>query len=222
MKPLYQLLNICNFNSSARNWSENPGIAWKRTWFAIMIAYFLIGYLLTNWLAEHSTHYYDVSLDWEKSIPFMPFFIFGYLLVYVSIHLVYTQMKSREECYQAIISFFLATTIAFLVFIFIPVKMTMRPNIHVVSGISTLATGLFYFLDLPNNCFPSLHVAYAFLAILILRKSFIVISFGLTISISVVLVKQHYIADVLSGILLAIACYWAANLIIKAYKKTEP
>jgi len=69
-----------------------------------------------------------------------------------------------------------------------------------------------YIVDEPNNCFPSLHVSISFLASFVMwRKSRIEGVFFLiwsaAISISTLTTKQHYVADIIGGTLIAIFFY---------------
>jgi membrane-associated phospholipid phosphatase len=63
----------------------------------------------------------------------------------------------------------------------------------------------YYWLDLPYNCFPSLHVSNVFLVSFFMQRfkkgmGWILFPLSTLVAVSVVLVKQHYIADVVAGI----------------------
>ncbi|MEJ6488050.1 phosphatase PAP2 family protein, partial [Nostoc punctiforme UO1] len=69
-----------------------------------------------------------------------------------------------------------------------------------------------YSKDYPYNCFPSLHNALSVLSffywVQVLPKfKWIIGIFVLLIILSTLLIKQHYIPDVISGILLAIISF---------------
>src|SRR5262249_6337477 len=71
-------------------------------------------------------------------------------------------------------------------------------------GWAYLLVDFYYWLDLPYNCFPSLHVSNVFLVSFFLRKfkkgmGWILFPLSFLVAFSVVCVKQHYVADVLAG-----------------------
>jgi len=190
------------------------GERWHRfNWFLFMIGYFSFGYLTINWISSRRTSFFDVSLAWENGIPFIPVFIFGYILVYMSVLLVYLVIRDMEDWRRVVIAFLLSTSLSYAVFLLFPVKMTMRPDLTGLSGLSAMVTHYYYIIDLPYNCFPSLHVTYPTLATLVAWRGhpiwrWIFAAMAVVVAVSVVLVKQHYVADVLAGFANAGLCFW--------------
>ena len=77
-----------------------------------------------------------------------------------------------------------------------------------------------YSADLPYNCFPSLHVAYAFIGALVLWNykrtwAYTYLACAIIVAISVVLVKQHYILDVVGGFITPFIAYYLACKVTK-------
>lgn len=184
----------------------------KRTWFFLAIVYFVIGYLTINRLIQSRAIFIDVSLPVDRRIPFIPLFIFGYILVYASILLIYIIIKDRRDWHRAILSFFLATTVSYFFFIVWPVRMELRPDMAEMSGLSASVTRLYYAIDLPYNCFPSLHITYPTLATFVSWKNhramrWAFMTMTAIVAASVLLVKQHYVADVAAGFANAFLCY---------------
>ena len=71
---------------------------------------------------------------------------------------------------------------------------------------------MLYDADPPYNCFPSIHVAHAFVSALtcyrVHRELGIAATLGASlVAVSTLYAKQHYILDVIAGILLASAAY---------------
>ncbi|MFA4874989.1 MAG: phosphatase PAP2 family protein [bacterium] len=185
----------------------------KRNWFLFMIGYFTAGYLAINWFTQGRSGFFDLGFPFEQDIPFVPIFIFGYILVYVSVLLVYLIFDDWDDWRRAIITFLGATTLAYLFFIFLPVRMSLRPDLTGLTGIGASVSRFYYFIDLPYNCFPSLHVTYPSLATLVSWRHhrimrWVFAAMTLIVALSVVLVKQHYIADVAGGFLNASLIYW--------------
>lgn len=184
----------------------------KRNWFFFGIGYFVAGYMLVNWISQFRSYYIDVSVPWDYSIPFIPVFIFGYTLVYLSVVLLYFTMKDMQEFRRTIVAYLLITTVHYIFFLLFPVKLDFRADFSGLSGLSVEATKLYYFIDKPYNCFPSLHVAYSTLAVMCSWKNhhfmrIVFLVMAVIVAISVVFVKQHYMLDVVTGALSGILLY---------------
>ena len=186
----------------------------KLNWFLFMIGYFTAGYLAINWFSQARFNFFDVSMGFESRIPFIPVFIFGYLLVYLSVVLIYLIIDDMEDWHRGVIAFLTATTLAYTIFLLFPVKMEARPEIWQVTGssFSDAVTRFYYYIDAPYNLFPSLHVTYPTLATLVAWRNhkimrWVFAAMALVVAVSVVMVKQHYIADVVAGFANAAVCF---------------
>lgn len=168
---------------------------------------------MLNWINSGREHYFDVGFRFEQRIPFAGIFIFGYMLVYPSILWLYFLLKDEERFKDAIRMFLALTTLHYVFFIMLPVKMVLRPSIPNHGGVIDELIKLYYTIDMPYNCFPSLHVAYTFLSLLVLwgyKRSWgrVYLAIVIIVSASVIFIKQHYIADVLSGYATAAFVWW--------------
>lgn len=193
----------------------------KRIYFILIIAYFVIGYFICGYFNLHRSYYFDVSLPFEKDIPFVPFFIIGYTSVYVCLFLLYLIIDDFAYFRKAMIFFLAVSTVHCIIFLLVPVKM-IRPDLTEATGIMNTLTNYYYWIDSPVNCFPSLHVSYPFAGTLILWNykrawGYVLALFTLFIAISVVLVKQHYIMDVVGAIFVTSILF----LILKRCTKLE-
>jgi len=197
----------------------------KKNWALLMIGYFSAGYFTLNWVAsQYQGTYTDVALALDHAIPFIPIFILGYILVFGSILLALIIIKHPGAWYKMIIGFFISSTLCYLFFLILPVQMTMRPDLAHLSdsGIFALITQFYYIIDLPYNCFPSLHVNYPVLITLTLwhyhpRLRWVFLSMAIIVALSVLLVKQHYIADAVAGTCTAILAFIMATRIYARY-----
>jgi len=179
-------------------------LKFKNKWFGILIAYFLIGYYLCSFINMTHTHFYDVSLPFESSIPFLPIFILGYMFVFIAIVLIYIGLDDPSLFIRARKFFLAVMTVHFIIFLLVPVRMT-RPDLSEATGVMNFLTYLYYLIDNPVNCFPSLHVSFPLGGALILWNHNKKIAYWIAlltaiVAISVVLVKQHYIMDVVGAI----------------------
>lgn len=190
----------------------------KFSWFLFMLGYFTAGYLAINWISSQRSFYIDLATPIDRAIPFVPIFIFGYILVYLSIVLAYFTIDDMRDWRSTVVSFLLATSLAYVIFLSFPVRMDLRPEITFLPGTVASITRFYYFIDLPYNCFPSLHVTYPAIATIMLwqthkRMRWVMLAMTITVAVSVVLVKQHYIADVLAGFLNGWSSSWVGRKI---------
>jgi len=185
----------------------------KRNWFLFLVGYFAAGYLGTNAIASRSETFHSVSFAFENNIPFIPEFIIGYAGVYAALIVAYFAIKDIVDWRRAVMSFIITMSVAYVIFLSFPVQMTMRADISNGSGFFIWLTKLFYTIDKTANCFPSLHVACPTLAAIVLWRNHKAACIPMAIvaaivAISVIFVKQHYIADVVGGAILAFAAYF--------------
>ncbi len=176
----------------------------KRLLFVAIVFWFIFGYMTCNYVNMLRGHYFNVALPFESDIPFIPIFILGYIGVYLAIVLIYAVIDDYGLFKKGMVFFFIISTVHFIFFLLLPVKM-VRPDLtHAVSAMDIL-TKYYYVIDNPVNCFPSLHVSYPLAGTLILwnykRVWGIVMAVNtFIVAVSVVLVKQHYIMDVVGAV----------------------
>jgi membrane-associated phospholipid phosphatase len=149
----------------------------------------------------------------DAYIPFVPEFVFAYLLYYAWVVLPVPILRSRAEFYHAVSAFSVVQLVAATIFLLFPSYMT-RPVV-IGDGIQHELLRDLYHLDNGCNLIPSLHVAHSMLVALFFRalrpKLFPVVAFGTAmISASTVLVKQHYFLDIPAGMVLAFVAYYAS------------
>lgn len=147
------------------------------------------------------------KLGLEDAIPLLPWMVPVYLSVIPLLFVPFFALKDRKAFHQYYLSMVLALVISGTVFWVFPTSIA-RPDELGLSGLSQWLIQLMHGLDGPANCFPSLHVAFAVIAAWNTR------SLGrnwktagplwaLAITISVLTTKQHYLIDVLGGLIVA-------------------
>lgn len=185
-------------------------VFWK--WVAIVLSVFLVMYLAANQLAAQSQNRYEMYMDWELSIPLVPWMIVVYLS-YVGVFLLLPFiMKSGQAIICLAYGFLTAILVSTFVFVAFPGELGYhRPEF--VAGFDFLFQTL-YEVDRPHNLYPSLHVTFSSLTALGMahqvrvewfRKT--IAGWAILIALSVVLVHQHHIFDVVTGLGLAVGCY---------------
>lgn len=157
-------------------------------------------------------HIYDIVTDWDKSIPFIPEFIYVYFLAFVqwAICLIAIMVIDREKCWYYCLAAALGNLLSGVVFLVFPTVMTIRPEF---SGGGALAEFIGKFLfaadNPPMNIFPSLHCLHSWACmrmIFALKRvplSLKIINslFSILVFLSVLFVKQHLIFDIPTGII---------------------
>jgi membrane-associated phospholipid phosphatase len=149
----------------------------------------------------------------DARIPFLPPAEFVYVSVFLFLFLPVVQVRDLCVFRRAAIAFSVSNLLAIAIFWAFPVRM-VRPEGFPLETFPAWGVALNYWLDPPYNGFPSLHVSNAvFAGFLALRLDRPVggVALGLAgaISVSTLLVKQHYLADVLAGALTGWLAYRA-------------
>jgi membrane-associated phospholipid phosphatase len=163
-------------------------------------------------LAFFDVGQHDLLLPGEEKIPFMPFSILVYSLEYLLPIWLFVMISKREYILKIIIAFVAMVIIHVFFYFSFPVEYVLRPHLSAdTMGYYFIST--LYEMDAPINTFPSMHVSIAFLTFFIIRKyrphlQWIGFLVAIIISTSTILIKQHYILDVVSGVMLAWLVYY--------------
>lgn len=176
-----------------------------------IVSYFILVHHVVSQGVVHS-----LLLPGEEKIPFFPWSFFIYCLVYVVPALAFLLLKTYESVLASVRAFFAAIAIHIIIWFFYPVEYCLRPSSlpQAPQPLMTWVDFMFRLDNPPVNCFPSLHVTYAFLTYFAIRTYrpkfapyFLVLA--LLISLSTLTFKQHFVADVVAGFLVA----WGLKLI---------
>lgn len=152
------------------------------------------------------------ELPWDRLIPVQPVWALVYGALYLFLILLPVFLVRQDAQIQrtvfAYLTIWLAAYVCFLVY------PTAAPRTDHVSGTGFAAWGLraLYSSDPPYNCFPSLHVAHSFVSALTCFRvhrgvGVFAIAIAALVGISTLFTRQHYIADVIAGALLAFLAY---------------
>lgn len=111
-----------------------------------------------------------------------------------------------------------------VIFVFYPV---VYPRTYDLDSLCKLNQFLLS-CDNPQNCLPSLHISLIFLTLLSLkflgisqRMRYLFIIWGIIIMMSVIFVKQHYVIDILAGLIIT-AIYFYLLVTLKRSKNGCP
>ncbi len=172
---------------------------------------FAVVYGGANWLNSLREQHYHFYFDWELSIPFVPEMI----VIYFSIQLLFLLpiLHCQDtEMYTLAKRMALATILSGILFVLLPTQsgFPRHDNVDVFQPIFNLL----YQLDRPHNLFPSMHICLCTLVITIIYprintmlRVIYLIWLGL-LYLSVLLVHQHHLIDIVGGLLLTAICIW--------------
>jgi membrane-associated phospholipid phosphatase len=134
-----------------------------------------------------------------------------YLSLFLAAFLPVFVVHQQELVRRVMLAYLSAWLVAYAVFLLYPTAAPIRDE-AVGEGLGAVVLRATWGADVPYNCFPSLHVAQCFLAAFSCNKvhrgvgaaAFVWASL---VGLSTLHTKQHYVVDVLAGVLLAVAAY---------------
>lgn len=186
--------------------------------FWVGVAFFSV-YPTCNWLTSQRSVTYPLYLESELSIPFVPEFFWLYSSMYV-LFMLPPFFLNRVQLIQLGKRLILATVVSGVIFLLIPTELGFKRIMPVDSTYSTHFENLFI-IDLPHNMVPSLHVVFSTILVLSILKNLhtfrsksLLWGWLILICLSTLLVHQHHLLDVITGLLIAV-------LTIKYYAKGE-
>ena len=202
---------MASFDATFRHWIHDAdGRLCKRrvaVTFACFYVLFAGTYLPINYFSV-GRNASTLFLPGEERLLFLPMFEYLYVLTYFVPVLLTVTIRDYVSLRRLLLAAVLILIAAYTTYLVFPVYFE-RPDL-VVSSFHTWLLSLEY-LDKSYNHFPSLHVAFTWLAVFASqvspRSRFVLRVLAAGISISTVFVKQHYIVDVLYGFVLAMIAW---------------
>jgi membrane-associated phospholipid phosphatase len=148
--------------------------------------------------------------DIDKAVPFLKIFVFPYLTWYPFIFgcLIYFFIKDRRTYSRTLISLIIGILVSYTIY-FVFQTTVPRPELS-GTDLATRLVGFVYSMDMPYNCFPSLHVYESYIMIKAIRVSSIrnkmntaiIYIISALIILSTQFIKQHVILDLISSVIL--------------------
>ncbi len=152
------------------------------------------------------------ALALDRLLPLVPTWALVYGALYAFLIVLPVFVIQQEELIRRTVWAYLTVWIvAYICFILYP-TVASRPDAVTGKGFAVWGLRFLYSADPPYNCFPSLHVAHSFVSGLACWRvhrtlGFIAVSCATLVAVSTLFTKQHYVADLVAGILLAFAAY---------------
>ena len=178
------------------------------------------GYVfIAKYVAFGTVHAPELPLD--RALPLLPVWalIYGALYLFLIVLPVFV-IRQEEHIRRTFWAYLTVWITAYVVFLVYP---TVAPRPPEIAGDGFAVWGLrfLYDADPPHNCFPSLHVAHSFVSALTCyrlhrRLGLAALLCASLVALSTLFTKQHYVTDVIAGILLAFAAY---VMILRGYPR---
>lgn len=170
---------------------------------------FIIVYGGANWFNSIRDEHFNLYFQWELAIPLIPEMI----LVYLSMQLLFLLPIFHCDSVELNVlakRMALAIIVAGAVFLFLPTQLGFIRT-ESVNSFQWLFTSL-YSLDKQHNLFPSLHIILSTLVVIAVLDQvkgllkFIYLAWLGALYLSVLLVHQHHLMDILGGLVLTYLC----------------
>ena len=169
-------------------------------------------YLVSNFLASKQNIHYPIYLEFERSIPLIPWMIYVYISLGALLILNLIILKNPKVIKRFAICLMVTALIAGTIFVLFPGKLGFHRTID-IPGYSWIFS-LLHKVDQPFNLYPSLHICYSYLTVSALIDQtknkllhVCLMVWLLLIGCSVVLVHQHHLFDIFSGLALGILVF---------------
>ena len=183
----------------------------KSIWVIVLLLLFLAYFPLNN--TRGPIHSLELTVD--DRITLLPAFVFPYISLYVLLVIsLWRFLRAETRIFIiAALAISLDLVLSYLFFLFYQTQVE-RPVI-LGSDVSSSILRWLYSTDKPFNAFPSLHTSLSTLLVLLWGKAGsriqpIIALWAAFIIASTLLTKQHYIADVLGGVAIALVSYYGA------------
>ena len=203
---------------------------WPRIQFgAWLLMLFICGaalpYILINRFSQwQGRSTINIHSPLDDAVPFVPWMIVFYISFYAYFPIMMWMGAAEHRRTSALIAvqeLIVATWLAFGVFLLLPVHVDLRGEVSANSF--DFIINLLHALDSPYNAWPSLHVLQSFLVVLVARTWLIearqwhtslaicVWLSWVLLCLSTLLVKQHYIFDMVTGIVFGLL-FWQLRM----------
>lgn len=199
------------------------GTAYTRLIYTAFLGLLLLVYFF---LTRQVTPKFDWTTAIDNLIPFSaPFSVMysSYLLL-LWYGMIYAYLYfDLHRFKQFILGMVVIQLTAYVLYVLVPGKI-IRPTVA-TAGIFFDLVRVIYAIDMPSGLTPSLHVANSwFIALALWNDRYLrptMIVWALFIIASTLLIKQHFVVDVVSGIALSSAVYVVLDRYYKVKEKSD-
>jgi len=178
--------------------------------FAVFVALVPFYIVIGAYMRDRALHMPALALD--RALPVRPAWSLVYGSLYFAMFLPLVVVRREEQIRRTLQAYLALWFVAYAVFLAYPTVLPRPSRAEIGGGFCAWALRIVYSWDGPYNCFPSLHVAQSYLAAMTCYR----VSRGIglaagawatLVAVSTLYTKQHYVADVIAGALMAWAAY---------------
>jgi membrane-associated phospholipid phosphatase len=148
----------------------------------------------------------------DRLFPLVPTWALIYGALYAFLILLPLFVIQQPELIRRTVwAYITVWSVAYVCFVLYP-TVAPRPDTVPGRGFGVWGLRFLYEADPPFNCFPSIHVAHSFVSALACYRVHrtlgnVAVSVASLVAISTLFTKQHYVADVIAGTVLALIVY---------------
>ncbi|HET6451496.1 MAG TPA: phosphatase PAP2 family protein [Spirochaetia bacterium] len=204
--------------------SEAVSFISANLFLVVVVFYLLLNTVVYDWTGSLYAHGFHLATALDSAIPFVPEWAIFYLYLFYPVSaltMAWFSLVEYRRGYPLAVSLVVINLVADAVYLVFPVTTDLwRAQIlsHPMTG-NVFARAMYdtFASDPSFNCFPSLHAAVATICFyawyrwarqrplpVIRGISVGMLAVGVGVVLSTLFVKQHYIADEIAGILLAL------------------
>ena len=201
----------------ARPYPTSAAVLVPASVFALLVP----GYLVIGAYARDRMLHVP-ALAPDRALPVLPLWTLVYGSLYFAVFLPLVVVRHEEHIRRTLWAYALLWIVGSVCWLSYPTILPRPSPAAIGEGFCAWALRIAYTWDAPYNCFPSLHVAQAFLAaftcqLVSRRLGLATIVWASLVAVSTLFTKQHYVVDVIAGILLAGAAYL---VFLRGYSRT--
>lgn len=182
-------------------------------------------YTGTQILMKNAKHY-NLTTAFDSSVPFIPAWVIVYIASFVfwAVNYILITHEGYEDWFKFATGDYISRIICLIFFILFPTT-NIRPEI-IGNNITDNIMRFIYIVDPATNLFPSIHCLVSWLSYIGIRgrknipwwyRGFSCI-FSIMVFASTQFTKQHYIVDVILGVIIAELCLYIGKH-TQLYKK---
>lgn len=165
----------------------------------------LVIYFFVNRLQVEPQRRIDLGIELDRKIPYIPLFALIYFSTYPFVIQPFVILSNARQFYWMVACFVSISVISSLIHAMLPSKIERVEQVT-VGGVSGWMLSLFQKTCKPYGNFPSMHVGLSVPVVVANFLAFGPLTGGLSlfwavlIALSTLYTKQHYVLDVLAGV----------------------
>ena len=175
--------------------------------FLALVPFYLV---IPGFRLSRAVHVPELPVD--RLLPVQPAWALVYAAVYLCLIILPVFVVRQHDLLRRTVSAYLTIWVTAYAFFALYPTIAPRPDVVTGDGFAAWWLRVLYVIDTPYNCFPSLHVAHSFVSALAIhlvhrRLGFAALLCATLVAVSTLFAKQHYLLDVIAGVVLAVAAY---------------